>query len=754
MSALRLRLECTGAVQGIGFRPYVKRLADRLGLAGFVANRDSRVLIEIEGAAAAVADFEAALRGGSPAGTALVFATIEALPARRENGFAIAPSIDGAASPLPRTPDHALCAECRRELFTPGTRRHRYPFIACARCGPRYAITMALPFDRERTSYRAFPPCADCAREYADPRDRRFHAETVSCPACGPRLAWLEPTGVPAPRGDPLGAAIAALGDGALGAVRGTSGFHLLARADDPRAIARLRALKRRPRKPCGLLVASIAQLRSFAAVSALEAALLASPAAPLVLVAKCAAPAWAEAVAPGNPRLAVMLPANGVHALLTETLPAPLVATSANRAGEAIIADTAEAVAAFAGAVDFFLVHDLAIVEPQDDAIVQIAAGRPMLLRRGRGYAPALEHFAEAAPRRLVASGAQLKNGCGVLEGRTALLSQYQGDLDGLGSAARQTARVARYARGDALVLKEAHPDVGWDAIGAADWLPVPHHRAHARAAAVEHGLVRPHLAVVWDGLGLGEDGGWWGGEFFRAAGPELERIATLRPLRLPGATAAIRHPDRIALALLWEAAGEAGTAWHRARFGTRRFGERDYANLARLLADGRHAPWSHSVGRLFDGLASLLDIAHENGFEGEAAMALQFAAEASPAAAELALPWQDDGALRRLDWRPMVAAIMDAEAASPAAFARGMHLALARAIVDIARHARLETITLGGGCFQNRLLVELVVEQCRVHGLECLWPQRHPPNDGGIALGQLALGLDLLRAEEKRGR
>lgn len=752
MSVQRLRIQCAGVVQGIGFRPFVKQLADRCAVGGYVANHDSHVTIEIEGEIAALAAFRGALFADSPAGSALAIAAEESVAATGTRGFVIAPSRRGPVLELPRTPDYALCAACRDELFTPGNRRHRYPFIGCARCGPRYAITDALPYDREHTSYRAFPSCPDCAREYADPADRRFHAQTVSCPACGPRLTWRDGDGIAAAGTDPLAAALAALEAGALGAVRGTSGFHLLARADDERAVARLRDLKRRPRKPCGLLAASLAQIAGFADVEPGEAALLVSPAAPLVLVAKRAAPAWAEAIAPGNPRLAVMLPGNGLHALIMAAMPAPLVATSANLAGEALIGDSTEAIAAFAGHVDFFLDHDLEIREPQDDAIVQLVAGRPMLLRRGRGYAPALERFDEATPRRLVAGGAQLKNSCGVLAGTLALVSQYQGDLEAAGTAARQAARIARYAGDDALMLKEAHPDIGWEAVRAADFRPVPHHRAHARACAVEHGIAAPHFAVVWDGLGYGDDGGWWGGECFRAEGPRLDRVATLRPVRMPGAEAAIRHPDRVALALLWEIAGEAGFEWHRARFGTTRFAARDYANFARLLADGRHAPWSYSVGRLLDGLASLLGLAHDNTFEGEAAMALQFAAERAEGPCELVLPWRERADLFELDWQPLVTTIMTANP-TPDAFARGVHLALARAIVDRALAAGLGTITLSGGCFQNRLLVESVAALCRARSLVCRWPERHPPNDGGIALGQLAIGLDMLLAEQ-RGR
>ena len=740
----RRRLRVSGPVQGVGFRPLAHRLARALGLGGWVANALDGVVLEVEGDATRLGLFVARLRAARPG---LAIDADAALPARGETAFAIRPSRGGRrTAPVPA--DVATCAACLAELFDPASRRHRYPFVTCAGCGPRQTIARDLPWDRARTTMAAFTPCAACRAEYDDPDDRRFHAETNACAACGPRLALLDARGGTLAGGDEaaLAGAVAALGAGLIVAVKGVGGFHLMVDATNEDAVRRLRRRKARPAKPLAVMAPDLAWLRHACAPTPLEEELAAAPEAPIVLVARRAVDAVAPAVAPDTPLLGVMLPYAPLHHLLVGALARPLVATSGNRGGEPLCADERDAVAELAGISDRFLIHDRAIAAPLDDSIVRVLGGRPAVLRRARGYAPA-PIVVDAAPPAVAGLGAHLKTTVALPVGRAIHLAPYVGDLDGPRAVAAHAAALARLVRlhgvAPRAVACDLHPDCGAALAAERSGLPihrVQHHEAHVLAAMADAGIAPPVLGVAWDGLGLGSDGVLWGGEWLHVGARDCRRVAHLRPFPLPGGERAVREGRRAALGLLWALAGAAAFDEETAPLAT--FGAAERAVLRRVLARGLNAPLCTSVGRLLDAVASLLDLRHASTFEGEAATALEHAAGEVAAGTPYALdPVAAAGGPLVLDWAPLVRGVLaDVRAGVPAAVVAARTLeGLAAAAVGVASAAGTPRVVLAGGCFQNKRLLESTVRGLRAAGLEPHWHRRVPPNDGAIALGQV---------------
>jgi len=746
----RRRMELRGRVQGVGMRPYLSRLAAELGLAGWVGNVPDGVVVEIEGTTFALARFDRRLREGLPARAHIEdIQSTMLVPLGATDGFHIIDSLlQGRPSPcIP--PDLATCPACVSELFDPGNRRYRHPFISCCDCGPRYSILRALPFDRSRTVMAGFEPCPRCMAEYADRDDRRYHAQTLCCHDCGPRLEWLNARGErDGSGGEALAGALDVLRGGGIVALRGVGGFQLLVDAGREAAVAGLRARKQRPAKPFALLM-DATMATALAEPSAEEMDWLQSAAAPIVLLRRRAVgrmPTVAPAVTPGLSRLGVMLPASPLHHLIVADFGAPLVATSGNRGGEPLCLSTAEALDRLAGIADGFLVHDRDILRPLDDSVLRLAAGRPLTLRRARGYVPELIDLAAPIPA-LVAAGGQQKCVAAAGTGTLALVGPHLGDLDD--ALTRDLHRQAldelpAWLGIDPVACAgDRHPDYG--AVPAGDdelpVVPVGHHYAHALACMAEHAIEPPFLAIAWDGLGLGEDGSLWGGEFLRVDDRGCRRLASLLPLPLPGGEAAIREPRRMALAALHTLYGADCLARMppplRARFAS---GEAEA--LLRLLGRPRLNPSCSSVGRLFDAVAALLDLCAINRHEGEAAMLLEACAETADIA--VARPYSFallDGEPLRIDWRPLLAELVaDFEGgADHAVIAARFHVTLAEAALRIAAMAIPIPIALCGGCFQNRLLLEACVDRLRRAGHAVYWPQRVPPNDGGLALGQL---------------
>ena len=744
----RIRLDVAGEVQGVGFRPFVYRLAVEEKLAGFVHNTGAGVTLEVEGSGKAIERFLTRLRSEAAPPAAIQALRRQPLAVRRARGFAVLPS---SASDRPSAhilPDLGLCAECRAELLDPANRRYRYPFTTCTHCGPRYSIIEAVPYDRARTAMRHFAMCPACRAEYDDPASRRFHAETNACPDCGPELGLRAADGTAlAVREHALEQAAAALREGCIVALKGLGGFQLLADARNEEAVACLRQRKHRPAKPFAVMVGSAAGASAIAHVSALEREALESAAVPILLLRARAdtATRLAPAVAPGNPHIGLMLPATPVHCLLMDMLGFPLVATSGNRSGEPIAADDDEALARLSGIADLFLTHDRPIVHPVDDSVMRVIAGEVTALRCARGLAP----LVLADPRQdepLLAMGGHMKSAVALGREGQIVLGPHIGDLaqvETRGAFARSVEAMRElYGLEPVRTACDAHPDYYSTQVAeasAADVVRVPHHLAHVMAAMVENGLDGPVLGIAWDGSGYGGDGTVWGGEFLAVEGTAWCRVARLLPFRLPGGEAAIRDPRRTALGALHAACGAA--LWETEDLpAVAAFPAEERAMLRTVLERGLNAPLTSSAGRLFDAVAVLLGLCRMASFDGEAAMAVEFAAMAAQGSHALPPPVITPGG--EIDWRPMLQALVAAERAGVPAeeLAAGFHHWLAGAMVEAARYAAIAQVVLSGGCFQNALLTELAVARLQEAGFQVYRHTRVPPNDGGLAAGQAA--------------
>lgn len=744
-------------VQGVGFRPWLWRCARELGLAGWTRNAGAALLLEVEGDPAALEQLLARL-DQPPAHARIARRRITRQSPAGEAGFRILEGMDMPASVAGLLPDLAACPDCLREARDPAERRYRYPFGSCTRCGPRHSIVNELPWSRRHTSMVAFPACAACAREYADPADRRFHAETLACAACGPQLTLLAGRDEPVAHGDDaLCTAARWLRDGRVLAVKGLAGYHLVAAASDEGAVARLRVRKRRPVKPFALMFADLASARSCCRVGEMETALLGGVAAPIVLLERrepsAAAPKLARGIAPASPLLGVMLAPTPMHRLLLDQLGGPVVATSGNRDGEPVIGDDAAALAELAGLADGWLVHDREIISPTEDSIVRVVAGAPMLLRRARGEAPAVVAELPGSDG-LLAVGAQQKSAPALAVAGEVVVAAQLGDLDTPVARTRFARCIADLARLQRTQIRrlacDLHPDYHSTRHAEATGLPlvrVQHHHAHVLSVMAEHGLVPPLLGVAWDGSGYGPDGTVWGGEFLAITPGGFRRFARLRRFRLPGAESAVREPRRTALGLL-HAIGGSDIVGSGSLAPLRTFTAPERKVLAVMLERGVNAPLTSSAGRLFDGVASLLDLCQSASHEGEAATRLEWCAAAATGAAALPFvlrPGRDVAWV--LDWEPALRDLLSGLAAGRPLplLAAAFHRGLADAIVMLARRAGADRVVLAGGCFQNRLLAEQAIAGLRTAGITAWWPQRLPPNDGGLALGQLVRAWQL---------
>lgn len=763
---VRRHVRVRGQVQGVGFRPFVYRLARALALAGWVRNDARGVEIEIQGDAAAVDAFLARLAAEAPPLARIDAVESHARPPQPGNAFLIAATaaVDAAATAV--TPDTAVCPACLVELFDPADRRHRYAFINCTQCGPRYTITRALPYDRARTSMAPFAMCPRCAAEYADPADRRFHAQPDACPECGPRLRLLDAAGGDVGAADPVAETLARLRAGGIVALKGLGGFHLACDAQNAAAIARLRARKDREEKPLAVMVAGIASLAAFADADDGERALLAERERPIVLLRKRpGCDAALPGVAPGLAWLGAMLPYTPLHYLLFHEAagrpaglawldapqPLALVMTSANPGGEPLVVDDAEALARLAGIADAFLVHDRAIVARCDDSVVASRAGRPAFVRRARGYTPQAIRLARGGPA-VLACGGFLKTTLCATRGDEAFLSPHVGDLDNratciaLEEAAAHLLAVLEVA--PAAIACDLHPDFHSTRFGAAlarergvPLFEIQHHHAHAAAVAAEHRLEGPLLALALDGVGLGADGGIWGGELLEADGARCARLAHLAPLALPGGDRAAREPWRMAAAALF--------ALGRGEEIKTRFAHLRGRAVHAMLDSGVHAPATSSAGRLFDAAAGLLGVRTTTAYEGQAAMLLQGLAEAHGAEAPLPGGFVV-GADGNLSLLPLLARLADLAPEQAGHGAALFHATLAAALAEWTRgHAErrgLKRVALGGGCFLNRVLATGVRAGLEAHGLAVYEAEQAPPNDGGLSLGQALVARAML--------
>ncbi len=724
-------------MQGVGFRPFVHRLATELDLRGFVLNSSIGVIIEIEGDR--VGDFVARLAKEKPSRAILQSVETSFLDAVGYEKFEIRQSSDLGAKTALILPDIATCADCLREIFDPNNRRFRYPFTNCTNCGPRFSILEALPYDRANTSMKAFTMCAECEHEYHDPPDRRFHAQPNACPRCGPQLLLCDSLGQTiADKDAALQQAAEIIRVGKILALKGIGGFQLLVDARNEEAVVRLRQRKHREEKPFAIMFPSFSAARAVCEISAMEERLLTSVEAPIVLLPRKSV--LAPSVAPRNPNLGAMLPYTPLHHLLLRELEFPIVATSGNLSDEPICVDEDEALRRLNGIADVFLVHDRPVVRPIDDSVARIMADREIILRRARGFAPLPITLRKEIPTTL-AVGAHLKNTVALSVGANVFVSQHIGDLattqahDAFRAAAADLPRL--YDAQPEMIAHDLHPDylsTKYAREQSAPRVAIQHHFAHIASCMAENEIEPPALGVSWDGTGLGTDHTIWGGEFLLVENGDFKRVAHLRTFSLPGGEAAIKEPRRSALGLLHEIFGD--ELWQEVDL-TKSFSAAELTTLRGMLEKKINAPRTSSAGRLFDGVAALLHLAERSTFEGQAAMELEFALRSGVDEAYL-LELKEDGII---DWAPMILAIIDElrRDESVDMIAAKFHNGLCNCIVEVAQRIGQSRIVLSGGCFQNRYLTEQTIEKLRVANFRPYWHQRVPPNDGGISLGQV---------------
>lgn len=780
-----LRLRVSGAVQGVGFRPFVHGLATELGLAGEVRNTAAGVEIELEGPETELANFTVRLVDDAPP-LALIedLHVEEAVPTGRR-GFCIVPSTQGSRVETLVTADAATCPDCLRELFDPEDRRYRYPFINCTNCGPRYTITLSVPYDRPATTMAGFTMCPDCRREYTDPSDRRFHAQPNACPACGPRLTFLRPA-APSERlqGEAaLAAAVRLLREGALLAVKGLGGYHLACDAADTAAVARLRARKHRDEKPFAVMAADLDTVRRYCFLSAPEAELLLSPRRPVVLLERLAAreAALADGVAPGVTTYGFLLPYTPLHHLLLRDCARPLVMTSGNLSDEPIAFRDDDAWARLGPLVDGFLTHDRPIHIRVDDSVVRAFRDRPYLLRRARGYAPLPVAFS-GADREILAVGGHLKNTFCLTRGGRAFLSHHIGDLENLQTLRSLAEGVAHlqglFALEPEVVVHDLHPDylstrfaLDFARTRNLPTLAVQHHEAHVASVLADARYTGPVVGVAFDGAGFGPDGTVWGGEIFVGRAGDLHRAAHLETFPLPGGDAAAREPWRGAVVLLDHLRAAAGEddAWladclRRLPAGDNLLA-RPWNAVLHMARRGVRSPLTSSVGRLFDAVSALLGLRHDVAYEGQAAILLETTAReavrrrglprsrSEPAWLEAATPFAAGDALT-LPIAPFVRGVLaDLDAGvEKSEIALRFHHALAetaaRTAAALADAHGCEAVGLSGGVFQNLLFLELACRSLEAAGLRVLVHRNVPANDGGLCLGQAETAAARLRA------
>jgi hydrogenase maturation protein HypF len=753
----RARAIVRGAVQGVGFRPFVYRLAKELELVGWVTNSAQGVFIEVEGGGSALRDFLTRLEREKPPRAVIQSLEFSFLDATGYRDFTIRPSDEKGAKTTLILPDISTCADCANELFHTDNRRYRYPFINCTNCGPRFSIIRELPYDRPNTSMKRFPMCSRCEKEYNDPADRRFHAQPIACPDCGPQLELWSPEGTVLARGEAaLLRAVEDMREGKIVALKGVGGFQLIADARSEEVVRQLRARKRRSEKPFALMYPSLEMAREHCRVSELEERLLLSPEAPIVLLQRWSPP-LAPSIAPGNPNLGVMLPSSPLHHLFMREAGFPVIATSGNLSDEPICIDEREALERLHGIADSFLVHDRPIVRPMDDSVTRVVRGREMILRRARGYAPLPIHLKRPLPS-VLALGAHLKNTIALNIGNEVFLSQHIGDLETNEAHAAFRAMAADLPRlydvKPEIVACDLHPDYlstqyaeQLATRAEAPLRPVQHHWAHVLSCMAENEVAFPALGVAWDGTGYGTDGTIWGGEFLLAGEKTFERVAHFRQFRLPGGEMAIKQPRRTALGALYEMGGAA--ALDEEHEALREFAKSELTLIRHMLERGVQAPLTSSVGRLFDAVASLAGLRQEVSFEGQAAMELEFAIQ--PCVVEAYSFELKSTAPTIIDWRPMLTQVVGdvRSGTTPGVIAAKFHNALVEIIVTMARHVGQTRVVLTGGCFQNRYLTERAVQRLLETGFRPYWHQRVPTNDGGIALGQIVGAARALTVE-----
>jgi hydrogenase maturation protein HypF len=735
----RLYIVVRGAVQGVGFRPFVYRLATELNLLGWVNNTAAGVLIEIEGRKEQLETFLTRLPLEKPPRSLIENIETKWLNPVGYTDFTIRHSSGGEKNTIV-LPDLATCPDCLADIFDPNNRRYRYPFTNCTNCGPRYSIVESLPYDRKSTTMKGFNQCPDCLREYENPLDRRFHAQPNACAHCGPQISFSDNQGcVLATKDQALINTVAAIKQGKIIAIKGLGGFHLVVDAKNTEAINKLRQGKNRPDKPFAVMYPSFELVQSYGYISPIEAQLLQSPECPIVLI-KQKKNHLSPSISPTNPYLGVMLPYTPLHHLLLAELGFPVVATSGNLADEPICIDEKEALEKLSTIADFFLVHNRPIVRPVDDSIVREMAGKVMVLRRARGYAPfPVKVNSKDNYPPILAVGSYFKNTAAIYQKNQVFVSQHIGNLDTI-TAFNHFQNVLNslknlYDFDPEIIACDAHPDYLSTKYAHSlnlPVIPIQHHYAHVLSCMAENQLQPPVLGVAWDGTGYGLDGTIWGGEFIYITPNSWQRVAHFRPWPLLGGEKAVKEPRRVALGLL-EIIGNMSII-------KRAFTDQEWSIFTQMLTRKINIPLTSSVGRLFDGVAALLGLRYQLSFEGQAAMELEFALEGINIDEYYNFSFSADSPIV-IDWTEIIIGIIDdlEKGIKTGIIAAKFHNSLSEIIVKIAQKMNSEKILLSGGCFQNRYLTERTIYRLQESGFHPYWQQILPTNDGGISLGQI---------------
>ncbi len=750
-----------GAVQGVGFRPFVYRIAHRCGVSGWVNNTVRGVEIEVEGGEEELERFLEMLRGDYPRAAKVMDISVEEIPPVGESGFFIRHSEGGGEREVLISPDLATCPDCLKELFDPADRRYRYPFINCTQCGPRYTIILELPYDRPNTTMRKFPMCPDCQREYDDPLDRRFHAQPNACPRCGPQLALWDRGGAVLSRGEEaLLEAVRALKEGLIVALKGLGGFQLLADAGNTEALRRLRERKARPTKPFALMYPNLQAVERDCYLSPEEGEYLLSPAAPILLLPmrERSGSGLSPEVAPGLRELGVMLPYTPLHHLIAFEFGAPFVATSGNVSGEPIQYSEDRALRALNRIADLFLVHDRPIARPADDSVARVVGGELTLIRRARGFAPLPLALKREVPPSLGA-GPHLKATAAIARRDKLWLTPHLGDLDSAPAVElyRETISdfLQLYQIEPTEIFCDLHPDYystqyarEFAAEKGVTPVEVQHHLAHVLAVMVEHGLEPPVLGVSWDGTGYGLDGKVWGGEFFLIEGSSWRRVAHFRYFPLPGGEAAVREPRRTALGMLWECFRE--DFYKKVPESLKKqFSEMEFKLLVQMLERGVNTPLTSSVGRLFDGISALLGVCSVAHYEGEGAIRLEAVqgrgGDFSGFYRSVISGPSEGGGPLVVDWSPLVEGVLSdlSDGLGAGEISEKFHRSLIQIILEVSEEVGVGRVVLTGGCFQNLTLLRGAERALRERGSQVFYPRQIPANDGGIAAGQVGFSL-----------
>jgi hydrogenase maturation protein HypF len=739
----RLKVHVKGAVQGVGFRPFVYRLAEELKLKGFVINDTKGVQIEVEGDMKSLELFLLKLSSEKPPLARIHFVDFQFLEPLGYEDFQIRESSELGEREVFVLPDMATCEDCLRELFDPSDRRYLYPFINCTNCGPRFTIVERLPYDRPNTTMKGFTMCSKCLKEYEDPKDRRFHAQPNACPRCGPWLSLYSSRGeILAEKDRALELAVEILKSGGILALKGIGGFHLMCDATSEAVVSLLRERKRRREKPFAVMFSSLEEILFYAEPSNLERALLLSPERPIVLLKTKGG--LAPSVAPGLKRIGAFLPYSPLHHLILRSVGRPMVATSGNLSEEPIAYKDHEALERLSELADYILLHNREIKRRCDDSVVKVVGGFALPIRRSRGYAPMFITLPSELKRKVLAVGGMLKNTFALGFKDRVLLSQHVGDVENLGTLKAFEEMVLDlmelYSFEPEVVVCDMHPryeTTRWARNFSEErdlpLLEIQHHFAHTLSCMAEHGLEGEVLGIAWDGTGYGEDGTLWGGEFLMCSYKDYRRLFYFSPFKLIGGEKAVKEPRRVALSLLFELFGEEALNLDLPTL--KAFDFKELHNLYRAWKSGVNSPQTSSVGRLFDGVASLLDIKQVISYEGQASMMLE----------DLYDPWVGDHypfelEASRINWKPIILSLKE-EKDKRRAVSRFINT-LAQVCLRVAKEMGVERVCLSGGVMQNDPLISKIRELLESEGFRVYVHQKVPANDGGISLGQAVFG------------